>query len=99
MPFDDNPPGAHGGADCDDADPAVYVGAVDDPYDGLITDCSNADEYDAHADCDGADTTTNADDTGGAEAKSGCGCSGGPEDPALGWLGWVPMVALWRRPR
>lgn len=41
---------AYGGPDCDDADGTIYEGAVDDPYDGLITDCANANEFDADAD-------------------------------------------------
>ena len=38
------------GEDCDDADPDTYTGAPDTPYDGIITDCLNANDYDADGD-------------------------------------------------
>jgi hypothetical protein len=48
--------------DCDDADPDVFPGAPDVPYDGVDSDCAGDDDFDADhdgaardADCDDAD--------------------------------------------
>ncbi len=41
---------AVGGDDCDDADPRVYPGAEDPPYDGVDADCDGADDFDADGD-------------------------------------------------
>ena len=36
--------------DCDDSEEAVYPGAPDDYYDGIISDCDDSDEFDADGD-------------------------------------------------
>ncbi|MCB9779370.1 MAG: FG-GAP repeat protein [Alphaproteobacteria bacterium] len=38
------------GSDCDDADPGVFPGALDDWYDGLDADCGGDDDFDADGD-------------------------------------------------
>lgn len=39
-----------GGGDCDDADPDVYPGALDEWYDGVDSNCDNADDFDQDGD-------------------------------------------------
>jgi len=36
--------------DCDDANPDAFPGADDPPYDGVVTDCERADDFDADGD-------------------------------------------------
>ncbi len=38
------------GGDCDDENASIYVGATDDWYDGLDTDCGGEDDFDADGD-------------------------------------------------
>jgi hypothetical protein len=39
-----------GAGDCDDADPRVFPGAEDPPYDGVDANCDGADDFDADGD-------------------------------------------------
>jgi len=61
------------GGDCDDEDNAVYVGAPDDWYDGLDSDCGGEDDYDADQDTyvsdeNAGETTSNVEGSGALDA-------------------------------
>jgi hypothetical protein len=72
--------------DCDETDPAVYPGAPDTPYDGVITDCDASDEYDV--DHDGYDAIVSGgldcDDTDAAVAPGRPEVCGGADEDCDG---------------
>jgi hypothetical protein len=70
---------AAGGADCDDADPAVHPQA-DDPPDGVDTDCDGADDVDADGDGYTADGDNRAADCDDADPLIFRGADEVPQD-------------------
>ncbi len=86
-------------ADCDDADPAVFPGAADAPYDGIDADCAgNADD---DADADGAPVALDCDDADPARVPGADDlCGDGVDadcDEALDACAWLAPDAVVRR--
>ena len=55
----------HGGEDCDDTDPAIYLGATEIWYDGVDQDCNESNDFDQDGDGEESDQYggTDCDDT------------------------------------